>query len=60
MPAITVKMAHGNEIHTSINGTRQSVRKHYIGQSVDFGDTEEHPTSKMVKAVEVVFHDNAA
>ena len=57
MRSITVNMEDGNKIHTSINGTNEDINKHYIGQSFDFGDTEEHPASKMVKAVSVEFHD---
>lgn len=57
MRSITVNFEDGNKIHTSINGTNESIEAHYIGNSFDFGDTEEHPQSKMVKAVSVDFHD---
>lgn len=55
MRGIIVKFADGNTIRTSINGTEAEIRSYYIGKSFNFGDTEEHPTDKMVEAVDVIF-----
>jgi len=58
MRSITVNFEDGNQIHTSINGTRKSINEHYLGQWFDFGDTEEHPKSKLLAATEVIFHNS--
>lgn len=57
MRYITVTFEDGNTIDTAINGTNESINEYYIGNYFDFGDTEEHPQSKMIKAVSVKFHD---
>ncbi len=56
MRDITVTFEDGNTISTSINGSEETIREYYIGNRFQFGDTEEHPTDKMVKAVAVEFH----
>lgn len=52
---IRVKFADGNTITTEINGTKEEILRYYIGQEFQFGDTEECPQDKMVKAVGVEF-----
>ena len=53
MIAITVTYHNGNTISTNINGTIEEARAYYVGQCFNFGDTEEHPADRMVKAVAV-------
>jgi hypothetical protein len=53
MIAIKVTYADGNSLSTNINGTIEEARAYYIGQWFNFGDTEEHPADRMVKAVAV-------
>lgn len=55
MRCITVHFEDGNHLTTNINGTNQEIEKYYIGQFFDFGDSEEHPSSKLVKAIRVDF-----
>ena len=56
MRDITVTYEDGTTIPTSINGSKETIREYYIGTYFPHGDTEEHPTDKMVKAVSVEFH----
>ena len=56
MRDITVIYEDGNTTSTSITGSKETIREYYIGNRFQFGDTEEHPTDKMVKAVAVEFH----
>ena len=56
MRDITVTYEDGTTIPTSINGSKETIREYYIGTYFQHGDTEEHPTDKMVKAVSVEFH----
>ena len=53
MRAIRVTFEDGNTIETNINGTMEEIRAYYLGQSFQFGDTEEHPGDKLVRAVAV-------
>lgn len=55
MRTIRVTFEDGNTITTNINGTDEEIRRYYIGQSFNFGDTQEHPKDKMVKAISVEF-----
>ena len=57
MRYVRVIFEDGNTLETNINGTNESIRKYYIGESFNFGDREEHPADKMVKAINVVFLD---
>jgi hypothetical protein len=57
MRDITVTFEDGNTITTWINGSEETIREYYIGNRFQFGDTEEHPTDKMIKAVSVEFHN---
>ena len=53
MRAIRVTYADGNTIETNINGTMEEIRAYYVGQSFQFGDTEEHPADRLVTAIAV-------
>lgn len=55
MKTAKVYFEDGNTLITSINGTKQQIEEYYIGKSFQFGDTEEHPQDKMIKAVKVEF-----
>ncbi len=52
---IKVTFEDGNHLVTEINGTQEEIRRYYIGTKFQFGDTEECPRDKMVKAVNVEF-----
>jgi hypothetical protein len=56
MQDITVHFEDGNKIHTSINGTNEEIEKYYIGTYFNFGDSDECPQDKMVKAITVEFY----
>jgi len=45
----------GNTLITRMNGTQDEIKAYYIGKAFQFGDTEEHPRDKMIKAVNVEF-----
>lgn len=51
--ALRVTFADGNTVYSEMNATPEEARAYYIGQSFQFGDTEECPRDKMVKAVAV-------
>ena len=51
MRDITVTYEDGTTLPTRINGSKETIREDYIGTYFQRGDTEEHPTDKMVKAV---------
>lgn len=51
MIAVVVKFSDGNEIRTSINATLEEARRYYLGQSFQFGDTDECPEDRLVRAV---------
>lgn len=55
MKTVKVYFEDGNNLTTSINGTKKEIEAYYIGKSFQFGDTEEHPRDKMVRAVRVEF-----
>lgn len=55
MKIIKVYFEDGNTLTTKINGTKKEIEKYYIGQAFQFGDTEECPKDKLVKAVKVEF-----
>ena len=57
MRDITVTFENGDTISTSINGSEETIREYYIGNRFQFGDTEENPADKMIKAVSVDFHN---
>jgi hypothetical protein len=57
MRPIKVTYADGNTMITSINGSKQEVRRHYIGKKFNFGDTDFGVPDKMVEAVKVEFLD---
>lgn len=55
MKTAKVYFEDGNTLTTSINGTKKEIEAYYIGKRFQFGDTEEHPLDKMVKAIKVEF-----
>lgn len=55
MKTVKVYFEDGNTLTTSINGTKKEIEAYYIGKCFQFGDTEEHPRDKMVKAIKVEF-----
>jgi len=57
MRTVKVTFADGNTITTRINGTEAEVRRYYLGQVFNFGDTEEHPADNLQRAVSVEFLD---
>ena len=57
MRPIRVHFEDGNTLETCINGTPPDILNFYIGQPFQFGDTEECPRDKLVKAVRVEFLD---
>ena len=55
MRPIRVTFSDGTVINTEINGTDEEVRRHYLGNVFNFGDTDAHPKDKLVTAVKVEF-----
>ena len=55
MKTVKVYFEDGNTLVSSINGTKKEVESYYVGKAFQFGDSEECPTDKMVKAVKVEF-----
>lgn len=55
MKTIKVYFEDGNTLATSINGTKKEIENYYLGKCFQFGDTEECPKDKMVKAIKVEF-----
>lgn len=53
MNAFKITFEDGNVIHSSMNATLNEAVKYYVGNSFQFGDTDECPRDKMVKAVSV-------
>ena len=43
----------GNYLISGFNGTLEDAVKYYVGIAFQFGDTEECPNDKMIKAVRV-------
>jgi len=43
----------GDIIVTGMNATPEEARDYFVGQAFDFGDSEEHPKSLMIKCVSV-------
>jgi hypothetical protein len=52
---VEVTFADGSTLCTEINGTVDSISNYYLGKYFNFGDTEEHPSDKMIKATQVKF-----
>jgi len=61
MLSVKVTFADGNSFVTGINATLDEAKAYYIGQTFQFGDTEEHPEDLPVKAISVeeIEHDGA-
>lgn len=53
--SVKVTFADGNTIATEINGTREEVEAYYLGNSFNFGDTDECPRDNLQRAVSVEF-----
>lgn len=53
--AIRVTFSDGNTLTTEINGSEEEIRRYYLGQQFNFGDTEAHPTDNMQTATAVEF-----
>ena len=53
MNTFKITFADGNTIVTGMNATLGETQAYYIGHACQFGDTEECPHDKMVKAVSV-------
>lgn len=53
MLGVRVTYADGQTIDTNINATLEEARAYFIGQEFQFGDTEECPQDRMVRAVAV-------
>lgn len=51
MRCYKVTFEDGSIIYTDMNATLTEARAYYVGQSFNFGDTDEHPKDKLVKAV---------
>ena len=58
MRSVKVTFDNGHVIKTSINGTEDAIRRYYLGQEFNFGDTDDHPKDLMLTAVSVEFIDN--
>lgn len=55
--AVKVTFADGNHLTTSINGTEEEIRRYYLGNYFQFGDTDEHPRDNLQRGVSVEFLD---
>jgi hypothetical protein len=55
MRTIKVTFSDGNTVTTSINGTDEEIRRYYLGQPFNFGDTDSHPKDNVQTAVAVEF-----
>lgn len=55
MRTVKVTFSDGNSLVTSINGTDEEIRRYYVGQTFNFGDTDECPQDKLVTGVSVEF-----
>jgi len=51
MNAYRILFADGNEIITDMNATLPEAQAYYLGQAFNFGDTDECPKDRMVKAI---------
>ena len=51
MNAFRILFADGNEIITDMNATLPEAQTYYLGQVFNFGDTDECPKDRMVKAI---------
>ncbi len=53
MNAYKVTFEDGNSFVTGMNATLEEAVRYYVGNAFQFGDTEECPYDRMVKAVKV-------
>ncbi len=57
MRAIRVTFSDGNTLETQINGSEEEIRRYYIGNTFNFGDTDWGVADNLQKAVSVEFID---
>ncbi len=50
MKTFKVTFLDGNVLFTSMNASLTEAQRYYINQYFQFGDTEEHPKDRLVKA----------
>lgn len=55
MRSIRVLFEDGNHIDTQINGSDQEIINYYENKYFQFGDNQQHPKDKLVKATKVLF-----
>jgi hypothetical protein len=55
MRTVRVHYEDGNTVTTQINGTEAEITRYYVGNAFQFGDTDECPRDKLVKATKVEF-----
>ncbi len=48
-----VTFTDGNTLQTGMNATLNEAKAYYVGQSFQFGDTDECPKDNLVKAISV-------
>jgi hypothetical protein len=53
MNTIRIDYEDGNHVVTDFNGTLAEAEAYYVGQKFQFGDTEDCPEDKLVKAIKV-------
>jgi hypothetical protein len=53
MNAFKVTFEDGNTLVTNMNATLEEAKKYYIGTPFNFGDNDECPHDKLVKAIAV-------
>jgi hypothetical protein len=53
MKSYKITFEDGNIITTGMNASLDEAKAYYLGQPFQFGDTEECPKDKLVKAVKV-------
>ena len=51
MNSFRVTFEDGNTLVTDMNASLEEAKAYYVGQYFQFGDTDECPSDKMVKAV---------
>ena len=53
MISIKVVFENGDFLITDINATFEEAAKYYVGQSFNFGDTDEYPQDRILKCVAI-------
>lgn len=52
---VKVTFEDGNTIVSEINGTKEEIEQYYLNNSFNFGDSDEHPQDKVLRATNVEF-----